>query len=54
MASTLAQGLAWCEATLGVTPGPGGEHPLMGTHNRLMRLATPDGHAAYLALLSIQ
>jgi hypothetical protein len=46
MASTLAQGLAWCEATLGVTPGPGGEHPLMGTHNRLMRLATPDGHAA--------
>lgn len=53
MASTLAQCLAWCEATLGVTPGPGGEHPLMGTHNRLMRLATPDGHAAYLEIIAI-
>ena len=53
MASTLAQGVAWCEATLGVTPGPGGEHPLMGTHNRLLRLATPDGHPAYLEIIAI-
>ena len=41
-ASSLDQGVAWCEATLGVTPGPGGEHPLMGTHNRLLRVATVD------------
>ena len=31
MANSLDEGVAWCEATLGVTPGPGGEHPLMGT-----------------------
>jgi hypothetical protein len=53
MASTLAQGVAWCEATLGVTPGPGGEHPLMGTHNRLLRLATTDGHSAYLEIIAV-
>jgi hypothetical protein len=40
MAASLPEGVAWCEATLGVTPGPGGEHPLMGTHNRLLRIAT--------------
>ena len=40
MATTLDQGVAWCEATLGVTPGPGGEHPLMGTHNRLLSIAS--------------
>ena len=38
MANTLNEGVAWCEATLGVTPGPGGEHPLMSTHNRLLRI----------------
>ena len=26
-ASTLDEGVAWCERTLGMTPGPGGEHP---------------------------
>jgi hypothetical protein len=39
-AATLEEGVAWCEATLGVTPGPGGKHPLMGTHNRLLSIAT--------------
>jgi len=27
-AATLEQGVAWCEAKLGVTPGPGGKHAL--------------------------
>jgi hypothetical protein len=34
VAKTLEQGVQWCEATLGVTPGAGGEHALYGTHNR--------------------
>lgn len=50
---SLAQGVAWCEAVLGVVPGPGGRHPLMGTHNRLLPLGTPDGAMAYLELIAI-
>lgn len=53
MASTLDQGVAWCEATLGVTPGPGGEHPLMGTHNRLLKIATGHFPRAYLEIIAI-
>ena len=53
MASDLAQGVAWCEATLGVTPGPGGEHPLMGTHNRLLKIATAEHRTAYLEIIAI-
>ena len=52
-AASLEQGVAWCEATLGITPGPGGEHPLMGTHNRLLRIATPDFPAAYLEIIAV-
>ena len=52
-ASTLAQGVAWCEATLGVTPGPVGKHPLMGTHNRLLKVATPAFPEAYLEIIAI-
>lgn len=52
-ADTLEQGVAWCEATLGVTPGAGGEHPLMGTHNRLLRIATVDHPRAYFEILAI-
>lgn len=51
-ADTLAQGAAWCEATLGVVPGPGGEHPLMGTHNRLLRIATVDHPRAYFEIIA--
>ena len=40
MAESLQAGVRWCEATLGVTPGAGGEHPLMGTHNRLFRIGS--------------
>lgn len=53
-ASSLEQGAAWCEAILGVAPGPGGEHPLMGTHNRLLRIATVDYPRAYLEIIAVQ
>lgn len=51
-ADSLADGEAWCEATLGVTPGPGGQHPLMGTHNRLLRVATVDHPRAYFEVIA--
>ena len=52
-ARTLDEGVAWCEATLGVTPGPGGEHPLFGTHNRLLKLQGEASPAAYLEIIAI-
>ena len=52
-AATLAQGVQWCEATLGITPGPGGKHPLMGTHNRLVKLSTVAFPDAYLEIIAI-
>ena len=52
-ADTLEQGVAWCEATLGVTPGPGGRHALFGTHNRLLKIATPMFEHAYLEIIAI-
>jgi len=53
LAQTLDQGVAWCEATLGVTPGPGGDHPQFGTHNRLIKIATPKFPLAYLEIIAI-
>ena len=53
-AASLEEGAAWCEATLGVVPGPGGEHPLMGTHNRLLRIATVDFPRAYFEIIAVQ
>jgi hypothetical protein len=53
VADTLDQGAAWCEATLGTAPGPGGRHPLMGTHNRLLRIDGPDFPRAYLEIIAI-
>lgn len=52
-AATLEQGVAWCEATLGITPGPGGKHPLMGTHNRLFKIAAPAWPVAYFEIIAI-
>ena len=52
-ASTLEDGVAWCESTLGITPGPGGEHPLMGTHNRLFSIATAQYPTAYFEIIAI-
>jgi len=53
-AASLAEGVAWCEATLGVTPGPGGTHPLMGTHNRLLNIASAAFPEAYLEIIAIE
>jgi hypothetical protein len=52
-ARSLADGVSWCEATLGVTPGPGGQHPLMGTHNRLLKIASSAFEQAYLEIIAI-
>lgn len=54
IADSLDQGVAWCRETLGVEPGPGGEHALMGTHNRLLRVATVDYPRAYFEIIAIQ
>lgn len=53
LAATLAQGVAWCEATLGLTPGPGGKHALMGTHNRLFSIASAGYPLAYFEIIAI-
>lgn len=52
-ADTLDAGVAWCEATLGVTPGPGGRHAFMGTHNRLLNLSGADHPRCYLEIIAI-
>jgi hypothetical protein len=54
VAHSLEQGVQWCEATLGITPGPGGEHAQYGTHNRLFKIATPANPFAYLEIIAIQ
>jgi hypothetical protein len=52
-AQSLEQGVAWCEATLGLTPGPGGVHARMGTHNRLFRLGGEAFPEAYFEIIAI-
>jgi hypothetical protein len=47
-ASTLEEGAAMVEASLGVAPGPGGQHPHMATHNRLLSLG-PDLYLEVIA-----
>ncbi|MBR9762126.1 MAG: VOC family protein [Rhodobacteraceae bacterium] len=45
----LDEGVAWVEQRLGLAlPAAGGKHPLMGTHNRLMRL----GEASFLEVIA--
>ena len=53
-ARSLEEGVQWCQATFGVAPGPGGAHPLMGTHNRLMKIASADFPRAYLEIIAIE
>src|SRR5205809_7410293 len=45
----LDQGAAWVTARLGSEPTGGGKHPLMGTHNRVLRI----GARAYLEVIAI-
>ena len=52
IADSLDAGVVWCEQTLEVTPGPGGRHPIMGTHNRLLRIDGPDWPLAYLEIIA--
>src|SRR2546423_9295340 len=52
-ARTLDEGVAWCEATLGIVPTAGGKHVLMGTHNRVFSIATPAWPRAYFEIIAI-
>ena len=54
VAQTLEQGIAWCEATLGITPNEGGEHKQFGTHNCLFKIATPQYPLAYFEIIAIK
>lgn len=47
---TLGAGAAAVEAALGVPTEPGGRHPLMATHNRLLRL----GDGEYLEIIAAE
>ncbi len=48
-AQALEEGVAWVESALGVPLEPGGQHPAMGTHNRLLSL----GPHEYLEVIAI-
>lgn len=48
-APSLAAGTDYVHRTLGINPEPGGEHPLMGTHNALLRL----GETTYLEVIAV-
>ena len=52
-ATSLDQGVQWCEALFGITPALGGEHALFGTHNRLFKIATPTFPMAYFEIIAI-
>lgn len=53
MAASLDDGVQWCEDTMGITPGPGGEHEKYGTHNRLFKIASPQFPLAYFEIIAI-
>ena len=54
VAASLEEGVTWCQRVLGITPGPGGEHPLMGTHNRLFSVASAAFPRTYFEIIAIQ
>ena len=53
LAESLADGVRWCKATLGITPGPGGSHPLMGTHNRLFDISSDAFPGCFCEIIAI-
>ena len=53
LAADLASGVSWCERTLGITPTAGGEHPLMGTHNRILNVGSTAHPRTYLEIIAI-
>ncbi len=52
-ARSLDDGVAWCEATLGIMPGPGGKHPLMSTHNRLFSIGGTTFPRTFFEIIAI-
>lgn len=52
-AASLDEGVAWCRETLGFEPTAGGDHPLMGTHNRVFRIASPSYPRAYFEIIAV-
>ena len=52
-ACNLAEGATWCETTLGITPGVGGKHAFMGTHNRVFSIASTRFTRAYFEIIAI-
>ena len=52
-ARSLAEGLAWCEATFGISPDAGGQHVFMGTHNCVFSVASAAFPRAYLEVIAI-
>jgi hypothetical protein len=52
-ARTLAEGVAWCEATLGLRPGAGGRHTFMATHNRVFTIGSASFPRAYAEIIAI-
>jgi hypothetical protein len=52
-ARTLGEGVAWCEAVLGVRPDAGGRHAFMGTHNRVFAIGSPAFPQAYAEIIAI-
>lgn len=52
-ARTLDEGVAWCEATLGLRPEAGGQHVFMGTHNRVFGIASTKFPRTYFEIIAI-
>ena len=52
-AASLDDGVRWCESQLGVTPGAGGRHPSMGTHNRLFNIGSERFPMLFFEIIAI-
>lgn len=52
-ARTLAEGVDWCEATLGIRPSAGGQHVMMGTHNRVFDVSSARFPRSYAEIIAI-